>query len=200
MGLREKKKDRRKKKIYESALKLFLEFGYEKTTMEMIAGDAELGVGTLYNYYSSKHDIFFSIIEISSEKYVGQFDEVIGNCETLADSIYRFIDIYMECFSVYGKRIWRELFGEILLRDHKLAENIDILDEDFLNKIRELLIGFRSKGVFKQDINIDVTASTLYSLLGYNLIRYVNDNEMSEKELINTLKSQVKLVIDAIIK
>lgn len=88
-------------------------------------------MGTLYNYYSCKHDIFFSIIEISSEKYVGQFDEVINNCETLAEAMYRFIDIYMECFSVYGKRIWRELFGEILLREHKLAENIDILDEDF---------------------------------------------------------------------
>lgn len=54
MGLRELKAQRTRKQIIDVALDLFLEQGYDETTMEQIAERAEIGSSTLYRYFPSK--------------------------------------------------------------------------------------------------------------------------------------------------
>jgi len=51
----------RKQIILEAAEKLFLSKGYEDTTMDDIATDAEFSKGTLYNYFRSKEDLYLAI-------------------------------------------------------------------------------------------------------------------------------------------
>lgn len=54
MGLRELKATRTRQQIVEVALDLFIEQGYDATTMEQIAERAEVGNTTLYRYFPSK--------------------------------------------------------------------------------------------------------------------------------------------------
>jgi AcrR family transcriptional regulator len=54
MGLREVKVARTRAQIVDVALDLFVEQGYEATTMEEIAVRAEVGSSTLYRYFPSK--------------------------------------------------------------------------------------------------------------------------------------------------
>jgi len=58
MGLREQKKQKAQDSILQNAGNLFLTKGYAGTTLEEIAARAEIGVGTLYNYYDSKAEVF----------------------------------------------------------------------------------------------------------------------------------------------
>ena len=44
--------------ILESALELFLKFGYKKTNIDQIAKHAGIGKGTIYNYYKNKEVLF----------------------------------------------------------------------------------------------------------------------------------------------
>lgn len=54
MGLRERKAARTREQIVDVALDLFIEQGYDETTMEQIAERAEVGNTTLYRYFPSK--------------------------------------------------------------------------------------------------------------------------------------------------
>ncbi|MFZ4896370.1 TetR/AcrR family transcriptional regulator [Plantibacter sp. Mn2098] len=54
MGLRERKAARTRAQIIDVAIRLFTERGYEATTMEEIAEQAEVGSSTLYRYFPSK--------------------------------------------------------------------------------------------------------------------------------------------------
>ena len=54
MGLRETKAGKTRKRILSEALQLFKRNGYEQTTMETIAGAAEIAPRTLYRYFPSK--------------------------------------------------------------------------------------------------------------------------------------------------
>lgn len=54
MGLRELKAQRTRRQIIDVALDLFIEQGYDETTMEQIAERAEIGSSTLYRYFPSK--------------------------------------------------------------------------------------------------------------------------------------------------
>jgi AcrR family transcriptional regulator len=59
-GLRERKKQRTREAIVRAARALFAKKGYDATTVAEIAADAEISVPTLFSYFSTKEDVFFS--------------------------------------------------------------------------------------------------------------------------------------------
>lgn len=73
-GLRAKSKQRRRQAILEAAEQLFRRQGYERTTIEEIAGNAEVSIGTLYSYFGSKGGILRDLMEpvIEDMKSKGQ--------------------------------------------------------------------------------------------------------------------------------
>ena len=67
--------DDKKKAIFNSAKNLFSKKGFKDTNISDIAKDAGIAVGTYYNYYSSKEELFLKILVIrfllSSQRYTG---------------------------------------------------------------------------------------------------------------------------------
>jgi AcrR family transcriptional regulator len=72
-GLREWKKARTRLAIADVATRLFVERGFEEVTVADIAAAAEVSVKTIFNYFSSKEELFFD-----------RADEVIG---AIADAV-----------------------------------------------------------------------------------------------------------------
>jgi AcrR family transcriptional regulator len=72
-GLREWKKARTRLAISDVATRLFVERGFEEVTVADIAAAAEVSVKTIFNYFSSKEELFFD-----------RADEVIG---AIADAV-----------------------------------------------------------------------------------------------------------------
>ena len=64
MGIQERKKrerERRRQQIIVAAKRVFSEKGFSKTTMEDIAGEAELSPGTLDLYFKNKDELYASL-------------------------------------------------------------------------------------------------------------------------------------------
>ena len=53
--------DDKKERLTSAAHSLFLKNGYKNTNIAQIAKKAGVAVGSFYNYYASKEDIFFFI-------------------------------------------------------------------------------------------------------------------------------------------
>ena len=60
LGLRERKKQRTRELIAETALELFSEHGYQATTVADIAASAEVSERTVFSYFPTKEDILFA--------------------------------------------------------------------------------------------------------------------------------------------
>jgi AcrR family transcriptional regulator len=77
--LREKKL--RTQSILEAAKKIFFAKGYAKATMDEIALQAEISKPTIYQYFKSKDDLFFSLMLPVVDEIGNQFGGIIKRLE-----------------------------------------------------------------------------------------------------------------------
>lgn len=63
-------------KIYSAAFELFREYRYSGVDMKMIAKKVGIAVGTLYNYYSNKEELFIKVFEESWRATLDKLDKI----------------------------------------------------------------------------------------------------------------------------
>jgi AcrR family transcriptional regulator len=55
--------EQREEQILKAALKVFTQQGYAAATIPEIAGEAGVAVGTIYNYYAGKRELFIAVMK-----------------------------------------------------------------------------------------------------------------------------------------
>ena len=68
LGLRERKKQRTRELIAETARRLFIERGFEAVPVAEIARAAEVSEATVFNYFPTKEDLLYSRLEAFEEE------------------------------------------------------------------------------------------------------------------------------------
>jgi len=104
MGIKERKKrerEMRRQQIMVAAKRVFSQKGYEKSTVEDIAREAELSPGTLYLYFKSKDELYASLClrvlrfinvkvdHVISEETTGYEEKQLGLLNAMKD-VYAF--------------------------------------------------------------------------------------------------------------
>ncbi|MDD3717946.1 MAG: TetR/AcrR family transcriptional regulator [Actinomycetota bacterium] len=64
-------KDEREAAFKQAALKVFSTKGYHRSTMSEIAMEAGFGKGTLYWYWKSKEELYFTLVKESHDEFMG---------------------------------------------------------------------------------------------------------------------------------
>jgi AcrR family transcriptional regulator len=68
IGRKEREHLVHRREILSAAEKVFATKGFFPTTMSEIAHEAEFGTGTLYKYFKSKEDLYFTLIDEKVEE------------------------------------------------------------------------------------------------------------------------------------
>src|SRR3954453_13012093 len=89
-GLRERKKAQTRQLIAETARRLFAERGFEAVRVSEVAEAADVSDATVFNYFPSKEDLFYSGLEAFEEELLSAIrDREPG--ESVLDAFARFV-------------------------------------------------------------------------------------------------------------
>lgn len=119
------------KTIFRKAEDLFSYGGYDNVDMKAIAKEADIAVGTLYNYYGSKKDLFIKVFTSSWESTFLKLKEVVNE----KDANKKIVTI------LYYDIKERRGLGSNLLNDKLFSkdENNNITNK-IINKIIDILV------------------------------------------------------------
>ena len=200
-SLREIKRNRRRDRIYEAAIGLLSEKGFNDTHMRDISERAELAVGTLYNYYGSKVDLYMEIME---EKWVE-----IANAHTRrvirlvcnGDDLFAIIKailwpLFQEMFAI-GMDDWGELFMTMFSKKKYMTRGAR-LDLQAIERFSILLDKLQKRGLIQPNAAPVTAATSLYSIIGFNVLAYLFIEGMDKEYFLQSTEQQLRLLIEGL--
>lgn len=122
-----------KERIFQSAKKMFYEYGYKSATIEKIAGEAKVPIG-LVNYYFKKNDILSLVYTQFIEKIRKTIDEQLsGKLENQFQKHIIFTRVFYTIMLNNERN--RELYKEIFINQLVQADMSDLVGGDFMDII-----------------------------------------------------------------
>lgn len=151
-----------KDKIVEAARNLFYKYGFKKVSMDEIANEAGVTKRTIYMYFKSKEDLLKYFIQEEIENMKEIVEEVEKKnkdfFETANEAIYKLLKYRKErdFLNIITKEAeW--------LKNPIIIKNLQLIDEQIQNYIREKLQKAKEKGYISfQDL--DITAFLVYKM------------------------------------
>ena len=179
-------KDKSKNQILDAALKVFVKKGYAETRMEDIVLNSGLSKGAIYHHYSSKRDLFLSLIDYwESNSFPNFIDTDYSNLsasDTLRDVVSEIVKTFKNKKYVFLAELE---FWSLANHDPDVRDKTKTI----YNKLLNFFKGVVNKGIenkeFK-DLNVEVAAlSIMTSVQGVIWFSIFEKTNISAEEYLN---------------
>jgi len=202
-GRRESKKKIAREKILKAASDIFGSKGFEKATISEIADKADLGVGTVYNYFKSKDEIFIETFtnEFDVEtKYEFNIEQLVE--KEVADIIIEYVEKMMKPFKYVPKSLTKELFRITVGSKNSagLLSNLMEMDLKFISRIEEVLESIKNKDVLPTTFNSRIGAELCYAAYTFQFLMYLFMEGYSFDMVLDNTKQKIQFLFEGKLK
>lgn len=154
---RERKKEETRRRIFESAISLFRERGFEGTTVDEITEKADVGRGTFFNYFPRKEAV---LAYLSEERVTLAEENAAALLDRAAPARDKLHEIYAFAASAYvsDRELSRFVFEEWMRQAFAPTE-------DTSSRWQKLIVRVVEHGQAAGELRTDTPALLLESLL-----------------------------------
>lgn len=178
----------KKELIRESAIKVIAAEGYYNTTVKMIAEEADIAVGTVYNYFTNKKEILNYIFKVEFDKRIELLESLRKQEKSLREILIFFLNKHFS---------WLEnsrATTTVLVQESSLPHKHSLTAiNDFMNKLPQLLAEMietaQQKGEIRK-VNSEIIANAIFHSIRGVALKVEGDDldynfNMAKRELIN---------------
>lgn len=171
----------RKQDIVNAALELFMEKGYEETSVRMILNKANAVVGSFYHYFTSKEELFQAAIKLYMKKYENRIAIIASDSsKSFKELFYLIMDEVEKGIDDY---YWGKLNGERLHWTIQYAIH-GVSIQTLLPSIQHLIGNALEIGIARNIINLDLNTLSIIILQGIEGILHASPlNELSKEQI-----------------
>lgn len=178
----------KKSEIISAALKLFLENGYEGTSIRTIAAQAGCEVGLCYYYFKNKDELFSKTMELFFEHYQKEADAIVQNgwrdpFFMMRNFWYWLLEQEQDFRNQYENRIHWTVHWAI-------REQTLMLLEPRVEKMVEILQHYGAK------LELDKRITTMYLAHGVgSMILHDGSHIMTDQNMIREIRRGINLLM-----
>lgn len=178
----------KREQILQAAVELFLEKDYYQVTIIEIAERAEVGKGTVYEYFPSKEALFKDMFSCCAETYLDSFKHYSTKSVSVKDKMYEIIKLHLDFIRNNRRKLYL-LFNERPLSFQELQNWVLERRQELLQGVMDLIReGVRLKE-FRDDIDIEIAGRVFlalnYAVVGGMII--LDEVDATEEHVTNVL-------------
>lgn len=102
----------KRQQILDAAYKVFSQKGYNRATVDEIIKLADTGKGTVYNYFTSKEQLFYTLTKERSEPFEQALATVVDSVNDPLNKVQEMIKIFLR-FYMANADLWRVVMHEM---------------------------------------------------------------------------------------
>jgi TetR/AcrR family fatty acid metabolism transcriptional regulator len=157
-----KKDDQKRKKILDSATKVFARNGFANTKIQDVANECGIAHGTIYLYFKSKDELFMSIFQDNLSELISYINSEVEKEENAEKKFRKMISLQLDIIES-NPDLTKLILIEFPRTGNFLNDrNIDVLS-DYIDMIINILrVGIEQK-IFSIDIKTEITATIIYA-------------------------------------
>ena len=181
-------KDKRKDQIMNAALNVVATKGYSDCRMDDIVSEAALSKGAIYWYYSSKKDVFLSLVNHWVNRWGVTLNHIVEEDLSASDQLKALFDFFLNAYNDNPTVFKAELeFWALSSRDEDFRKKTHEVYQEFL----ELIEGIIQRGVDSGDFkNLDVKVAALSIMVnieGIVWFAFFDSDGLSAKHYFETI-------------
>lgn len=192
MGIKERKmrdKERRKDQILTAAIELIEKQGYEKTTMDEIAEQAELSKGTLYLYFKDKSSLHQAIKRRSLQHLQDHFHQIIQQDKPGAELVKEMTLVFLKVLTLNAAftksmTLYEHLNSGKQKEGSIVKECRNIEDDIFMLLVRSIQTGIQD-GSIKSDKPPKILALNISFQMSGMLQLYLSGSHQTTKKILD---------------
>ncbi|MFZ2341187.1 MAG: TetR/AcrR family transcriptional regulator [Bacteroidales bacterium] len=151
-----------RQKILDEAADMFRIYGIRAVTMDMLASRMSISKRTIYEVFRNKDELLKGVLKCMAEKQSAISHKYFGESENVIEAIFKMMDMMFEhfrnmspAFRLDMRRIKRELgdYPDVMKEIPYFSNNAEILNRGI------------SAGVFREDIDIEITSRLMLEIL-----------------------------------
>lgn len=162
-SLRERKKLVTRQCIIREAIRLFSARGFDAPTIEEIASAAQVGKGTVYNYFSSKEEILVAFLVGIEQRVQGRLRHFGASKAPLGRILSEFVRFQFRLKRPYHPFI-KVLLSQLILRGPELEDHVERMHAYVQSPLLALFTCLQKRGLIPRDADIPALIRTFIEL------------------------------------
>lgn len=201
MGLRERQRRAREDRILTAAMRLFAEDGFDATRMERVAEEADVSVGTLYNYHQTKHDLLGALVRREVETVLKTGEALVADPP---GDLRAALDAVVENYAGHGleeltREMWRIAMGHSIAHPGSVfGRAFAALDEAIVAQIVAALDAMAERGMVRAGVDTGRVGRLLFDVMDRRFVHHVTSDDEPAEALRADLSHATALLADAI--